>query len=124
MLVSTLGTIGEDDAVRDEAARRFDVAVGGGPRLDRDLEGAILAVVADQRRTGDYDAFYARYRVGHDAPGGAALPGRAGRRSPTSSSAHARFELALARSADPGRAPPSSSGCSPTGSAGRPASSS
>jgi puromycin-sensitive aminopeptidase len=64
VLVSVLGTVGDDEAVREEAARRFDAAgVTGGPTLNPDLESAILAVVADQRRQGDYDTFYARYRA-------------------------------------------------------------
>jgi puromycin-sensitive aminopeptidase len=62
VLLSTLGTIGKDDALRAEAAARFDAAQGGGAALDKDLEGSVLAVLADQRRPGDYDTFYSRYR--------------------------------------------------------------
>jgi puromycin-sensitive aminopeptidase len=57
-----LGTIGKDDSVRSEAATRFDDAGHGGAPLDANLESAVLAVVADQRRPGDYNAFYSRYR--------------------------------------------------------------
>ncbi len=62
LLVATLGTIGHDEAVRSAAASRFDAAQGGGAPLDPNLESAVLAVVADQRRAGDYEAFYARYQ--------------------------------------------------------------
>ncbi|MGH9046123.1 MAG: M1 family metallopeptidase [Acidimicrobiales bacterium] len=62
VLLSTLGTIGKDEAIRAEAARRFDAARNGGEPVNADLEGAVLGVLADQRRPGDYDAFYARYQ--------------------------------------------------------------
>jgi puromycin-sensitive aminopeptidase len=64
LLIATLGTIGKDEAVRAEAARRFDAAMAGGPRLDANLEAAVLEVVADQNRPADYEAFYARYKEG------------------------------------------------------------
>jgi puromycin-sensitive aminopeptidase len=61
-LIGTLGTIGKDEGVRKEAARRFDAAHSGGPAIDPDLESAVLAVVADLRRDGDYEAMVDRYR--------------------------------------------------------------
>ncbi len=62
VLVSTLGIVGGDENVRAEAASRFGAALGGGAALDANLEAAVLAVVADQLRPGDYEAFYARYQ--------------------------------------------------------------
>jgi puromycin-sensitive aminopeptidase len=62
VLLATLGTIGRDEAVREQAARRFDAAQAGGAPLDANLESAVLTVVADQMRQGDYDAFYSRYQ--------------------------------------------------------------
>ena len=63
LLVSLLGTFGRDEGVRAEAARRFDAAQAGGEPLDANLEAAVLEVVAEARRPGDYDAFYARYKA-------------------------------------------------------------
>jgi puromycin-sensitive aminopeptidase len=62
LLLATLGTIGRDDSVREQAVLRFDAAQGGGAPLDANLESSVLAVVADQMRPGDYDAFYSRYQ--------------------------------------------------------------
>ncbi len=62
LLLATLGTLGQDDEVRAEALRRFDRANAGGPPLDPNLEAAVLDVVADHLRPGDYDVFYTRYR--------------------------------------------------------------
>jgi puromycin-sensitive aminopeptidase len=63
VLLSALGTLGKDPEVRAEALRRFDQAGGGGPPLDPDLEAAVLEVVADHLRPGDYDTCYHRYRA-------------------------------------------------------------
>ncbi len=62
MLVSTLGTMGKDEDVRSEALTRFDAAQQGGAPVDPDIEAAVLGVIADQRRPGDYDTFYERYQ--------------------------------------------------------------
>ncbi|HEY3940859.1 MAG TPA: M1 family metallopeptidase [Acidimicrobiales bacterium] len=67
LLLGTLGTIGDDLAVRAEAARRFDAAHRPGPgappeAIDADIEDAVLGVVAAQLRPGDYDLCLARYR--------------------------------------------------------------
>ena len=62
VLLATLGSIGQDEGVREEAAKRFDAAQAGGAPLDSNLESAVLTVVAEQLRPGDYDAFYARYQ--------------------------------------------------------------
>ena len=61
LVLGSLGTIGADPAVRAEAARRFDAARPSA-RLDPDIEGAVLAVVADQLRPGDYETILDRYR--------------------------------------------------------------
>ena len=62
LLIGELGTTGAGEVVREEAARRFDAAHGGGPRIGADIESAVLAVVADQVREGDYDTVLERYR--------------------------------------------------------------
>jgi len=62
VLVASLGTIGKDESIRRDAAARFDAAQSGDAPLDANLESAILAVVADQQRPGDYDTFYSRYK--------------------------------------------------------------
>jgi puromycin-sensitive aminopeptidase len=58
LLLSCLGTIGADPAVRAEAARRFDAP----DPIDPDIEAAVLAAVAFQLRDGDYDTMVERYR--------------------------------------------------------------
>jgi puromycin-sensitive aminopeptidase len=63
LLLRTLGTVGHDEVVRAEAARRFDDERGGGEPLDPDLALAVLDVVADQCRPGDYDAMAEQYRA-------------------------------------------------------------
>jgi len=63
LLLSTLGTLGQDDRVRAEARARYDAAAAGGAALDPDLESAVLDVVADADRSADYEAFLARYRA-------------------------------------------------------------
>jgi puromycin-sensitive aminopeptidase len=62
VLLGTLGTVGQDESVRIEAATRFDAAQAGGAPLDANLESTVLGIVADQMRPGDYDTFYARYQ--------------------------------------------------------------
>ena len=66
LAINLLGTVGADDAVRAEAARRFDASpIGGGlaTAIPADIETAILAVVAELVRPGDYEAVLARYRA-------------------------------------------------------------
>ena len=58
IVMGILGTIGEDEAIRAEAIRRFE-----GGDLDGDLAGNILRVVATQDRPGDYETFLANYRT-------------------------------------------------------------
>jgi puromycin-sensitive aminopeptidase len=65
LAINLMGTVGADDGVRAEAARRFDQSPLGGGRGDpipADVESATLAVVAQLVRPGDYDALLARYR--------------------------------------------------------------
>jgi puromycin-sensitive aminopeptidase len=62
LLVEALGTIGATAEVRAEAARRFDAWRNGEKTVDADIASAVLAVVADQARAGDYDAVLDRYR--------------------------------------------------------------
>jgi puromycin-sensitive aminopeptidase len=61
LLIGELGTTGKDAGVREEAARRFDASRRGGPAIDPDLESAVLGVVADQDRDGDFEAMLERY---------------------------------------------------------------
>ena len=66
LAISLLGTVGADDAVRAEAARRFDaspIGGGSGEPIPPDIETATLAVVAQLVRPGDYDALLGRYRA-------------------------------------------------------------
>ncbi len=62
LLVEVLGTTGGTQEVRAEAARRFDAWRRGDGTIDANLESAVLSVVADQVREGDYDAVLDRYR--------------------------------------------------------------
>jgi aminopeptidase N len=65
LAITMLGTIGGDQAVRAEAARRFDASPlggGSGAPIAADIEAATLVVVAQQLRHGDYDALLERYR--------------------------------------------------------------
>ncbi len=61
-VIRSLGTVGADPGVRDEAAKRFG---GGGDAapLDPDTESAILDVVAATGDAGVFDAYLARYRA-------------------------------------------------------------
>jgi puromycin-sensitive aminopeptidase len=61
VIISTLGVVGRDESVRAEAARRFDAG-----QVDGDLAVAVLRVVADQDRPGDYETFLERYRHPRD----------------------------------------------------------
>jgi puromycin-sensitive aminopeptidase len=66
LAINVLGTIGADDAVRAEAARRFDaspIGGGSGEPIPPDIEAATLAVVAQLLRPGDYDAVLERYQA-------------------------------------------------------------
>ncbi|HUX05548.1 MAG TPA: M1 family metallopeptidase [Acidimicrobiales bacterium] len=58
IVLSSLGIIGANDTIRAEAARRFDAN-----ELEGDLARAILRIVADQNRPGDYETFLERYRA-------------------------------------------------------------
>ena len=57
ILISTLGVIGQDTDIQAEAVRRFET-----DDLDGNLARAILRVVAQQDRPGDYQTFLERYR--------------------------------------------------------------
>jgi hypothetical protein len=58
------GAVGGNDELRAEAARRFDASpiAGGSVPIPADIEVAILGVVAQLLRAGDYDTVLARYR--------------------------------------------------------------
>ena len=59
------GPAGEDEAVRAEAARRFDASPAGGGSgepIPPDIESAVLGVVAQLVRPGDFDRLLERYR--------------------------------------------------------------
>jgi puromycin-sensitive aminopeptidase len=55
--ISTLGVVGDDEAVQAEAVRRFEAN-----DLNGDIAAAILRVVANLDRPGDYETFLQRYR--------------------------------------------------------------
>jgi puromycin-sensitive aminopeptidase len=57
IVIGALGTIGEEQAIRDEAVRRFEANT-----MDGDLARTILRIVATQNRPGDFDVFLERYR--------------------------------------------------------------
>jgi puromycin-sensitive aminopeptidase len=66
LAITLLGVVGADEAVRAEAARRFDASPikgGKGGPIAPDIEAATLAVVAQLLRPGDYDALLRRYRT-------------------------------------------------------------
>jgi Peptidase family M1 domain/Peptidase M1 N-terminal domain/ERAP1-like C-terminal domain len=58
IIISTLGTRGRHEGIRAEAIRRFEA-----DDLNGDLANAILRVVADQDRPGDFERFVERYRA-------------------------------------------------------------
>jgi puromycin-sensitive aminopeptidase len=62
IVLSTLGTVCEDQPIRAEALKRFDANDVSG-----DVANAILRVVSSQDRPGDYETFLERYR-GADTP--------------------------------------------------------
>ena len=65
LAINLMGTVGADPEVRAEAARRFDASpIGGGTGdpIPADIETAVLTVVAQLVRPGDYDALLERYR--------------------------------------------------------------
>ncbi len=65
LAINLMGTVGANAGVREEAARRFDaspIGGGSGPAIPADIESAILAVVAQLVRPGDYEALLERYR--------------------------------------------------------------
>jgi puromycin-sensitive aminopeptidase len=60
-----LGTIGADQAIRDEASRRFEAARSGGDKasaLHPDTESAVLEIVATTGGTAEYEVYLERYR--------------------------------------------------------------
>jgi puromycin-sensitive aminopeptidase len=64
LAINLLGTVGGSDEMRAEAALRFDASpiAGGSTPIPADIEVAVLAVVAQLLRAGDYDTVLARYR--------------------------------------------------------------
>ena len=58
LTISTLGILGRDEAVRDEAVRRYDAN-----QLDGDTARAFLRVVANVNRPGDYEKFIVAYNT-------------------------------------------------------------
>jgi puromycin-sensitive aminopeptidase len=60
-LLRRLGTTGQDDAVREEAAARFDSGV-----VEGDLADAIVRVVASRNRQDDYDEMLRRFKDAKD----------------------------------------------------------
>ena len=65
LAIHLMGTIGADQGIRAEAARRFDsspIGGGEGDPIPADIEAATLSVVAQLDRPGDYDALLERYR--------------------------------------------------------------
>jgi puromycin-sensitive aminopeptidase len=56
IVLSTLGTTGDDVAIKAEAVRRFEAN-----DMPGDLANAILRIVANQDRPGDYETFIDRY---------------------------------------------------------------
>ncbi len=57
-VLRTLGTVGDDHGVQEEARRRFAGPAG----LDPDIESAVLDIVAAQGGEAQFDTFLARYR--------------------------------------------------------------
>ncbi len=64
LAINLLGTVGTDEEVRAEAARRFDASPmgGGSVPIPPDIEAATVSVVAQLVRPGDYEAVLERYR--------------------------------------------------------------
>jgi puromycin-sensitive aminopeptidase len=66
LAINLLGTVGADEVVRAEAARRFDespIRGGSGVPIPPDIESATLAAVTQLLRPGDYEALLERYRA-------------------------------------------------------------
>jgi puromycin-sensitive aminopeptidase len=64
-VLRTLGTIGADQEIRDEAARRFAAASpggAGGAALHPDTESAVLEIVATTGGTSEFEVYLERYR--------------------------------------------------------------
>jgi puromycin-sensitive aminopeptidase len=62
-VLRTLGTVGADQAIRDEAGRRFDAARSGGDTaLHPDTESAVLEIVATTGGPSEYAVYLERYR--------------------------------------------------------------
>jgi len=61
-VVASLGTVGQDPAVRAEARRRHRAAGQGETTLDPDLVGAVLTVVAASGGVEEYEDFLGHYR--------------------------------------------------------------
>jgi puromycin-sensitive aminopeptidase len=61
LAITSLGTIGADEAVRTEALARFDAG-----HVTGDLAGAIVAIVGAVSRPGDYDEVVRRFRSASD----------------------------------------------------------
>ena len=59
LVLSTLGVSGGNEEIRAEAIRRFETN-----EIDGDLANAILRIVANLDRPGDYETFLERYRNG------------------------------------------------------------
>ncbi len=57
-----LGTVGDDEDIRAEAARRHQDMVSGGARVNPELLSAVVTLVAAGGTTEQYDAFLERYR--------------------------------------------------------------
>jgi puromycin-sensitive aminopeptidase len=62
MVLRLLGTVGDDPAVKAEAASRFAAAEDGGDPLHPEVEGAILDIVAGDGGESEYEAFLTHYR--------------------------------------------------------------
>ncbi|MGH3733827.1 MAG: M1 family metallopeptidase [Acidimicrobiales bacterium] len=56
-VIATLGVAGEDEGVQAEAVKRFEA-----DEMDGNVANAILRVVANQDRAGDYETFLERHR--------------------------------------------------------------
>jgi len=57
IVIGTLGTIGADKSIQDEAVNRFEI-----DEMDGNLARAIMRIAAGQNRPGTYESFLDRYR--------------------------------------------------------------
>ncbi|MCL4446099.1 MAG: M1 family metallopeptidase [Actinobacteria bacterium] len=63
LLITVLGTVGEDEAVRLEASRRFESDLDGrAGALYGDIESGVLSSIATRARREDFESVLARYR--------------------------------------------------------------